>query len=353
MKIYNRKIGLDDPTYFIAEIGSNFDGSLDRARDLIKIAADSGADAAKYQHYTANTLVSDFGFASLEGTVKTHQSNWKSSVSDTYDKASLNREWTEALYKTAHDEGIGFFTSAYSHELVDYVEPWVDAYKIGSGDITFTEIIKQIILKDKPTLIATGASSLEEVENAMALFGSDHSNVCIMQCNTNYEGTDGNADYQNLLVLNQFKELYPSAVLGLSCHSRTWTSVIAAVTLGARIIEKHFTDDNTRTGPDHGFATTPGEWRKMVDETRLLERMLGDGKKKVEDNELMTVTVQQRAIRAKKDLAEGETILEEHLEALRPCPVDAIKPLDIQKVIGKKLLRGLRKGEHLTQDCFK
>jgi len=350
MEIFNRKIGPNEPTYFIAEIGSNFDGDLNRAKELIKIAAESGADAAKFQHYTAETLVSDFGFNSLNNSVQTHQSEWKDSVSSTYNKASLAKEWTEELSEISHSLGMGFFTSPYSMNLVDYVEPYVDAYKVGSGDITYIEIIEAMSIKNKPILIATGAASLLEVKNAMKVLDGNFNNTCIMQCNTNYENGTENPDFQNLRVLNQYAKLFPEVVLGLSCHSKGWTGVLGSVALGARVIEKHFTDDDKRQGPDHGFATTPDEWRQMVDETRSLEAMLGDGIKKVEDNEKMTVIVQQRCLRAKEDLSRGEVITRKNIEALRPCPQDGIKPFEINKVIGKNLLKPLKKGEHISYD---
>lgn len=352
MEIFKRKIGLNEPTYFIAEIGSNFDGDLNRAKELIKIAAENGADAAKFQHYTADTLVSDFGFNSLNNSVRTHQSEWKDSVSATYDKASLNKEWTEELSDLSHSLGIGFFTSPYSLDLVDYVEPYVDAYKVGSGDITYLEIIKAMSQKKKPLIIATGAASQLEVDKAIGLLEGNLENVCIMQCNTNYENNDENFNYQNLNVLKKYAELFPGAILGLSCHSKGWTGVLGSVALGARVIEKHFTDDDKRNGPDHKFATTPSEWRRMVEETRSLESMLGDGSKKVEQNELMTVIVQQRCLRAKEDMSGGEIITKDKIEVLRPCPEDGIKPFEINKVIGKKILNPLKKGEHFSYDLI-
>ena len=146
MKIFDRKIGDNYPTYFIAEIGSNFDGNLNRAKDLIGLAAESGADAVKFQHYTANTLVSDFGFSNMNSVI-THQSKWGKKVSEIYNDASLNKDWTEELFNFAHNIGIGFFTSPYSMDLVDYVDKFVDAFKIGSGDITFHQILQKISKK--------------------------------------------------------------------------------------------------------------------------------------------------------------------------------------------------------------
>lgn len=347
MKIFNKSIGINEPTYFIAEIGSNFDGSLDRAKTLIKIAADHGADAVKFQHYTAETLVSDVGFQNLDGSVETHQSKWKESVSLTYDKASLNREWTEELCEEAHKYNVGFFTSPYSEYLVDFVEQNVDAYKIGSGDITYTKIIDQISKKGKPVLIATGAANIDEVKHAMSTLQKNCSDICLMQCNTNYEGVIESAHFQNLNVLSTFKELYPEVILGLSCHMPAWTSVLGSVAMGARVIEKHFTDDRNRKGPDHGFAINPEEWEKMVKETRLLESMLGDGVKRVESNEQQTVIVQQRCLRAKRDLNANEKITEDVIEALRPCPKDGIKPSRSEEIIGREIVKPVSKGEHI------
>ena len=352
MKIFNKKIGTNHPTYFIAEIGSNFDGDLDRAIELIKIAADSDADAVKFQHYTADTLVSDQGFQDLHSGIKTHQSNWVESVSKTYDKASLNRDWTAQLFETAHDYGLGFLTSPYSTSLVDFVEPYIDAYKIGSGDITYVDILEKIASKQKPTLLATGASTQADVDNAMSIFSNHQLDICLMQCNTNYQGLIENAEFQNLNVLSQFRNIYPDVVLGLSCHMPKWTSVIGSVAMGARVIEKHFTDDRSRPGPDHGFAINPSEWKSMVAETRLLESMLGDGIKKVENNELDTILVQQRSIRATTDMLIGDIIDESRIESLRPCPSDGIKPANADEVLQKKLSKPIKKGEHFTLNHF-
>lgn len=352
MEIFRKKIGINNPTYFIVEIGSNFDGDLKRAKNLIEIAANSGADAVKFQHYTADTLVSDLGFNSLDNSVETHQSKWKESVSKTYDKASLNKDWTQELCEKAHQLDIGFFTSPYSIDLVDYVEPFVDAYKIGSGDITYTEIIEKISLKGKPVLIASGASNIVEVKKAMDIILKNTSDVCLMQCNTNYEGLIENAEYQNINVIKSFYKLYPDIIMGLSCHMPKWTSVLGSVALGSRIIEKHFTDDRERIGPDHGFAINPSEWEEMVKETRLLESMLGDGNKRVEKNEEQTAVVQQRSLRATKDLSVGTMIEKDCITSLRPCPKNGIKPYDIKEIVGKTLTKEIREGEHFTLEHF-
>jgi len=336
INIEGRIIGDNHPTYFVADIAANHDGDLNRAIDLIYLCAEAGADAAKFQHFTANSIVSDFGFKSLDGQLS-HQKKWKKSVFDVYKDASLNLDWTPILKETCSKAGITFFTSPYSFNLVDEVDDYLSAYKIGSGDITWLEIIEYIALKKKPVLLATGASSLSEVNKAMRTILKHNKDVVLMQCNTNYTAKLENFKYINLNVLKDYKSLYPDVLLGLSDHTSGHTSVLGAVTLGARVIEKHFTDNISREGPDHKFSMNFKAWNEMVDRTRELELALGSTIKKVEDNEEETVILQRRSIRTKRDLFEGEVIQMNDLEFLRPCPKNAIPPFEVNNVVGKKV----------------
>jgi N-acetylneuraminate synthase len=169
-----------------------------------------------------------------------------------------------------------------------------------------------------------------------------------MQCNTNYTGSAENFKHVNLNVLRDFATRYPNAVLGLSDHTVGHATVLGAVAMGARVVEKHFTDDNSRSGPDHGFAMNPKTWREMVDRTRELEQALGDGKKRIEANEQQSVQVQRRALRATRDLAVGDKLTAADLEALRPIPNDGIEPYRLNELVGKTLERALAKGAHIT-----
>jgi N-acetylneuraminate synthase len=346
IKIGKKTMSKESPTYFIAEIGSNFDRDLCRAKDLIFLAKESGADAVKIQHYTAATLVSDVGFRKL-GKTQSHQARWKKSVFDTYQDASLNPSWTQALKKTCDQAGIAFFTSPYSLALVDYVDPFVPAFKIGSGDITWPEIIEKIASKNKPVLLATGASTMKDVDRAVRLILRKNRRLVLMQCNTNYEAERNNFPFLQLNVLKTYARTYPGLLLGLSDHTKGCVSVLGAVALGARVIEKHFTDSNKRKGPDHPFAMDPKSWREMVSQTRDLEASMGDGKKRIEKNELATSIVQRRCVRVSHNLKKGDRLTPRDLDVLRPCPPMAISPFDMQKVIGKRLKRSFRAGENI------
>ena len=148
LKIGKKKIGLKNPTYFIADIGANHDGNLSRAKKLIKLAKSSGADAVKFQHFEAKTIVSDYGFKKIS-SLKSHQSKWKKSVYSVYKAASINKNWTKILKSYSDKIGIEFMTSPYALKIVDEINPYVKAIKIGSGDITWIDIIKKIAHKKK------------------------------------------------------------------------------------------------------------------------------------------------------------------------------------------------------------
>jgi sialic acid synthase SpsE len=342
----DRSVGTSEPTYFVADVAANHDGDLDRAKDLIFLAAAAGADAAKFQHFAAETIVSDQGFRAL-GSQLSHQSTWSKSVFDVYADASLDLGWTPILKKTCDDAGITFLTSPYSLELVDAVDPYVSAFKVGSGDITWLEIIRHMARKGKPVLLATGASSFDEVSAAVDVVLSETSELVLMQCNTNYTGSAENIGFVNLNVLRTYAEMYPDVVLGLSDHTPGNTTVLGAVALGARVIEKHFTDDTSRVGPDHSFSLDSGGWREMVDRTREIEQALGSPIKRVEANERETAILQRRSIRAAHDLPTGHRLERSDLTVLRPCPVDGLAPSKLDKVLGSTLVRSLSQGEHV------
>ena len=343
LKINKRIISLDNSTYFIADIAANHDGSLSRAKDLIFLAKECGADAVKFQHFVAENIVSDFGFKSLK-KIKTHQEKWKKSVFEIYKKNSLNRNWNLELIKTAKKAKIDWLTTPYDYEAVDNLNKYLPAYKIGSGDITWLEFIKYIALKKKPLLIAVGASSFNDVDRVLKLVYKINKKICLMQCNTNYTGSSENFKYININVLKTFKKKFKNIILGLSDHTPGHTTVLGSITLGARVVEKHFTDKNSRNGPDHLFSMNPKSWSEMIVRSRELEESLGNGIKKVEKNEIDTCIVQRRCIRAKRDMIKGQIIKKNDLDALRPSPKMAIKPYEINKLIGKKLKRNKKYG---------
>ena len=348
IKINKTIIDNKSKTYFIADIGANHEGSIQRAKKLIKLAAISGADAAKFQHFKADTIVNKSEFNKRKKTA--HQSKWKSSVYDVYKNASINNNWNKSLQDECKKYQIDFLTSAYDLQYIDDVNKFIPAYKIGSGDITWKESLIKIAKKKKPVILATGASNINEVINAFNIIYKYNKKIILMQCNTNYTASIDNFNYINLNVLKQFKSIFKEKIiLGLSDHTHGHTTVIGAVTLGAKVIEKHFTDNNSRNGPDHKFAMDPLSWRLMVEETRKLEKALGNGKKKVENNEKSSLFVQRRSVYALRKIKKGEVIKKDDLICLRPFVKNSISPIDVNKIIGKKIKIKLEKNKVLKK----
>ena len=351
LKINNKTIDKKNPTYFIADIAANHDGDLQKAKELIFSAAEAGADAAKFQHFEASTIVSDFGFKQLD-TQLSHQSDWKKSVYETYKDASINMDWTSILKETCEKAGIDFFTSPYSIDIVDKVDQYLPAYKIGSGDITWHEIVEHIAKKNKPVIIASGASDINEVRDVIEKCLKINKQIALLQCNTNYTANKNNFNYINLNVIKTFTKIFPDIVIGLSDHTLGHSTVLGAISLGARIIEKHYTLDNNLEGPDHKFSMNPSTWKEMVDRSRELEKALGSEIKKIEQNEIDTVVIQRRSIRVTKDLTSGSIIKKNNLICLRPCPSDALQPYEIEKILNKKIKRNIRAGDYLKKSDF-
>jgi N-acetylneuraminate synthase len=345
-KIGNTLVGPDQPTYFIADVAANHDGSLERAMELITLCKEAGADCAKFQHFRAPHIVSDYGFKALGGQ-QSHQASWKKSVFEVYSDASLPWEWTAPLAAHAKKIDIEFMSAPYDFGAVEHLNPYVNAFKVGSGDVNWLEELAVIAALGKPVLLATGAADIEDVRRSMNLLTEAGVDIVLMQCNTNYTGSIENAHFVNLNVLKTYAEEFPNVTLGLSDHTPAHVTVLGAVALGARVVEKHFTDDNSREGPDHSFAMNPRSWREMVDRSRELEAALGDGVKRVEDNEAQTAVLQQRCLRATRDLPAGHVLVASDLEALRPAPAGAARPYELPQLLGRHLLVPLQAGDAL------
>lgn len=343
------RVGLEHPVYFVADIAASHDGDLERAKALIHLAASMGANAAKFQNFRAETIVSDHGFKAMGQQVH-HQANWKKSVFEVYQDATLPLEWTETLWRTCKEAGIDYFTSPYDLNLIEALDPFVCAWKLGSGDITWHQEIERLTQTGKPFLLGTGASTLEEVKTAICLAKRHTSDLVVMQCNTNYTGSRDNFRHIALNVLKTYANCFPDTVLGLSDHTPGHATVLGAVALGARVIEKHFTDDTSREGPDHPFSMDGPAWREMVDRTRELELALGPAEKFVMDNERETVIIQRRALRARHPLHQGQRLTEADLIPLRPCPPDALPPFKLPDVLGKTLRRDVENGDYIRED---
>lgn len=340
-------IGDGYPCYTIAEIGSNFDRDLARAKKLVDLAKEAGANAVKFQCFKADKIVSKEGF---QGLKMGFQSRWNKPVYEIYQAAEFPRDWTKELFEYSKEKNITFFSSPYDKEAVDMLdEIGVPAFKIGSGDITWLEMLKYIAGKGKPVILGTGASTMQEIEEAVqAIKSVGNDKLILLQCVTNYPSS---FDSANIRAMPLLREKFATPV-GYSDHTPGYIVPMGSVVLGGCMIEKHFTDDKTRSGPDHPFAMDFNDFKTMVENIRLLEKALGKSIKELYPEENETVVLQRRCIRAKEDIAKGTKINEEMLEILRPAPGGAIYPKDFNKIVGRVAKTDIKKGEAIKWEAL-
>ncbi|MFH0875128.1 MAG: N-acetylneuraminate synthase family protein [archaeon] len=243
-------------------------------------------------------------------------------------------------------KGIDFFSSPYNFEVVEKLEKInVPAYKIGSGDITWLEFIRFVALKKKPILIAAGASTLDEINDAIkTIRETENNDIILMQCVTNYPSKIESA---NIRAMNAMAKTF-DVLVGYSDHTIGDLVPLASVARGACVIEKHFTDDRKREGPDHPHAMEPKELKEMVEKIRLIEKALGSPAKELYDEEKQTVILQRRCLRAAVDLPKGTSISAQKINVLRPAPIGSLAPKYKDSIIGKKTRSDIKKGEPIT-----
>lgn len=333
IKIGNKLVGKNHPCYIIAEIGSNFDGSLKKAKKLIELAKKSGADCAKFQSFLTEELLSKTGF---ERRVA-FQSRWKKPVWEVYKKAELPREWHAELAKHARKLKIDFMSTPYDYEAVDLLDKiGVPAFKIGSGDVTYLEFLKYIAKKGKPVLLPTGASTITEIKDALdAVKSAKNNKIILMQSVTQYPSPIEDANILSMVSMGKKFGLN----VGYSDHSPNMTVPVASVALGACVIEKHFTDNIQNQGPDHPHSLDPKSFSTMVSRIREVEKALGDGIKKVEKSEKDTRIIQRRSIFTTKSIKKGEKFTQENIKCLRPFV--GLSAAKFSLVLGKRASRDL------------
>lgn len=326
-KIGNRLVG-KNRCYIIAEIGSNFNGSLTTAKNLMKLAKKAGADAAKFQSFKTESLLSKKGLQKKSA----FQAKWKKSVWDVYKDAELPRKWHKELNIYAKKIGIHFFTSPWDFEAVELLAKLhVPAIKVGSGDITYHEILKKIARLKKPVILGTGASTMQEISDAVnTIKSAGNKKIILMHSITQYPSP---IEQANLKVLESMKKKFKLHV-GYSDHSPGLIVPLSSVAMGASMIEKHFTMDPKAIGPDHSHSLNPVEFTNMVQGIRTLERALGNGIKKIEKSEKQTRIIQRRGIWTTKKIQKGEKFSNLNIAALRP--VKGISASKFSKIINKK-----------------
>ncbi|WP_292270515.1 N-acetylneuraminate synthase family protein [Butyricimonas sp.] len=346
IQIGDRWIGANHPTYFIAEIGANFDGSLDKAKALIDAAKKAGADCAKFQTFRTPKIVSEGGFSRMQ--LKGVHGSWGRSVSEVFKDVEFPIEWHKEIADYCKKVGIDFSTSPYFKEAVDLcVELDVPFIKIGSGDITWLEMLDYIAGKGKPVMLATGDATMSEIDEAVrTIEATGNKDLVLMQCITNYPSK---IDSANVNVLKTYQSAF-EVLTGYSDHAPGHVVALASVVIGGRVIEKHFTLNKKDKGPDHPHSMEPQEFKFMVDSIREVERAMGSTRKEVVAEEGETVYVQRRCLYAKKNLVKGQVITDDDIEVLRPAL--GIAPKFKSVIVGKVCKENIEKDQPLFWENF-
>lgn len=328
--------------YFIAEIGGNHEGSLKRAIDLIQLAAENGATAVKFQHFTPEDLVNSDAISKIPAEFSPHKKSGEE-VLKILEKLSVPLEWTEKLFSTCQNFNVDFITAPYDLKSIENLVDFVSCFKVGSGDLNWHEKLRILRETKKHIILSTGAATFDEVERAMQTLDGYHDKVTLLQCNSNYDSDLSAMRATNLNVLQTYKKRWPKIKIGLSDHQKPLAPVLGAVANGATVIERHFSDDPSRVGADHRVALSPSEWSNMVRECQFLISAMGSYKKELQSNEKGTRITQRRGLWAAKNLFKDHVITRADLLVLRPALPGTISPELMSKLIGKKLLTDMKK----------
>lgn len=338
----------NEPVFIIAEIGCNFEGDLDRAKEMIKASAVAGADAIKFQTFNPRKLASKYAekFWEIEGCPGETQ------LEEFLSMPQLSFEQYKQLKEEADSLGLVFFSTPCDEESADMLDRiGVPLYKISSMDITHAPLLKHIARKGKPVIISTGASTIAEIQEAVGLVREEgNEQIVLLQCITNYPTEDQNI---NLRMVTHLKKIFPELLVGYSDHAIPENGegiISAAVALGAKIIEKHFTFDSKRPGYDHQISADFQMLKRIVSQVRRVEKALGEEYKRPIESEAKARIQARRSIVAIRGILEGTVISKEMLVMKRPGT--GIEPKFIDSIVGKKSTRDIKEDEVINWDMI-
>ena len=331
------KIGEDNPTFIIAELSANHMNDFDIAVKTIEAIAKSGADAVKFQTFTPDTITLDCDneyFQIKQGTV------WDGQVLyGLYEDAYLPWDWQPELKKMAEELGLIVFSSPFDKTSADFLEKMdVPAYKIASFEITDIPLIEYVAGKGKPVIISTGIASLEDIKLAVkTCLNAGNERISLLKCTSSYPAP---YDEINLNTIPDLVEKF-DVVVGLSDHTLGIEVAVAAVALGAKIIEKHFILDRNMGGPDSEFSMEPHEFKHMVDSIRNVEMALGKISYELSDK-IKANREFSRSLFVVEDIKKGEIITEDNVRSIRPS--FGLAPKYLKNILGKPVKKDLKKG---------
>jgi N,N'-diacetyllegionaminate synthase len=346
IKIRNKKIGPGQPVFIIAEAGVNHNGTLERGLEHIKAAKDAGVDAIKFQHYTAERLVT-----------RTAQKYWHVGEKDNktqYETFSildeLPKQANKVMMEYAEKLGIILFSTPFELEAVTFLEKLgVPAYKIASADITYHRLLRKVAQTKKPIILSTGASTIGEIEEAVSVIKSaGNDQIILLHCILSYPTAPKDA---NLLMIDSLQQIFSDIPIGFSDHTFSPLTPAFAVMRGARVVEKHFTvDKSLPDSPDHKLGVDPDELKLMVQSIRLAEKSFGSAVKAPVASELEGLHLARRSVVSTVEIKKGTVITDKMLICKRPGT--GISPKFIDILVGKKANKTIPADTVITWDLF-
>ena len=343
IKIAHHTIGLNHSPFIIAEMSGNHNQSLERALEIVDAAAFAGADAIKLQTYTADTITMKGAY-----TINDENSLWNGKeLHELYQQAYTPWEWHQPIFERAKEKGLIAFSSPFDETAVDFLETLdVPAYKIASFENTHLPLIRKVAQTGKPIIISTGVSSISDIDETVRLLRKEGcENFILLKCTSTYPATPENT---NINTIPHLSKLY-NCIVGLSDHTMGIGVSVAAVALGARVIEKHFTLRRADGGVDSAFSLEPEELKALVVETKNAYLSLGEISYGVQQAEEKSKFF-KRSIYVSKDIAIGEIFTNENLKIIRPG--NGLAPKFIDDIIGKKAKCFIKAGTPLNWDIL-
>lgn len=347
MQIGKYTIGAEHLPFIIAEMSGNHNNDLERAKDLVRAAAECGAHALKLQTYTPDTMTIDARGGLFD--IDDPDSLWAGrNLYELYQEAMTPWEWHGELFELAKSLGMEAFSTPFDESAVDFLESLqVPAYKVASFESNHYPLLKKIAATGKPVIISSGASTLDEIYGAVRVLREGGAGeICVLKCTSTYPATPENT---NLRTIPVFQSVFADCQVGLSDHTMGVGVSVAAVALGATVIEKHFTLRRADGGVDSAFSLEPAELKSLVIESERAWQAMGGiqlDTQKVEEKSRRF----KRSIYAVRDIAEGDVFTEENVRVIRPG--DGLAPTHYDQLLTRTARRNLRRGTPITSDDY-
>jgi sialic acid synthase len=335
----------DGDCYVIAEIGNNHQGDLQKAMELFKAAKECGVDAVKLQKRDNKSLLTRAAYDKPYD----NENSFGATYGEHREALEFGKFEYIELKKYAQELGLTMFSTAFDMNSADFLaELDMPVYKVASGDLKNTPLLKHIARIGKPMIISTGGGTMEDVQRAYDAIMPINSQLCIMQCTASYPAEPEDL---NLRVITTYRERFPEIVIGLSDHENGIAMAVAAYVLGSRVVEQHFTLNHTWKGTDNVFSLEPIGMKKLVRDLRRVKVAMGDGEKRIYPSEVSPVTKMGKKLVALRDLKAGHVLTMADIAVKSPS--DGIPPYELDNVIGKTLTKDLFEDDNLSFESLK